>query len=479
MRHSKLKFTLLGTLALVGCGDTGPEGVPATAMTVATNSAFTWPGLCKRVTVSFFDSSSVAHRWGRDEALRLTLTNGTPYASATCTDSAINNVYLGPENTTATFWVKTTTTGTVSISVSGGGFGNTVDITSESPTAKLVLGQANFTTGTANRGTGTNNNTMSAPSGIVVCGTKLFVADRSNNRVLGWNTLPTSNGQAVSFVLGQGAVTTSGTGTSSTTMNGPAGVACSSNTLYVADSGNRRILGFSPIPSANTAASFVWGAADLNSQGAASATQTGDSGSALQIFGNALIAANPFYHRILVWNTAPTSTGTVATGLPDYVIGQTSFTTGATGTGLASLNSVSGARMRDGYLMAADLLNHRALIYPTPLSTGMSASIRLGRSDATSGFGGSELNNPNGVDYDGDHFIVADTGNSRMLIWNGLPTTSGQSASLAIGALSDFSSAGSGSATQNEGQFAQFWIDGAYMWVSDYNLNRVVAYPAP
>ena len=40
-------------------------------------------------------------------------------------------------------------------------------------------------------------------------GTHLFVADYDNNRVLIWNNIPTSNGQAANMVLGQPNMTSS------------------------------------------------------------------------------------------------------------------------------------------------------------------------------------------------------------------------------------------------------------------------------
>ena len=59
---------------------------------------------------------------------------------------------------------------------------------------------------------------MKGPSGLYSDGTRLFVADKLNNRVLIWNAWPTANGQAADVVLGQAAMTSNGYGTSATTM---------------------------------------------------------------------------------------------------------------------------------------------------------------------------------------------------------------------------------------------------------------------
>ncbi len=50
---------------------------------------------------------------------------------------------------------------------------------------------------------------MRGPQGVWIQGSKLFVADTQNNRVLIWNTIPTQNNQPADVVLGQPDFTTS------------------------------------------------------------------------------------------------------------------------------------------------------------------------------------------------------------------------------------------------------------------------------
>src|SRR4051812_12333613 len=100
-RHIFARALAVGALSLAGCDYTGPPGEPATKIVAAANNAFTWKDLCKRITVSFTDDNGTAHRWGRDEALRLTIGNAVPYATNACSGTPINNLYLGPDNTQA------------------------------------------------------------------------------------------------------------------------------------------------------------------------------------------------------------------------------------------------------------------------------------------------------------------------------------------------------------------------------------------
>ena len=76
----------------------------------------------------------------------------------------------------------------------------------------------------------------------------VYIADTGNNRVLGWsNANKLSQGDFADLVVGQPdfySTVTSGPG-NSTGLNGPTGIAVDTNgNLYVADSGNNRIMRF-------------------------------------------------------------------------------------------------------------------------------------------------------------------------------------------------------------------------------------------
>jgi len=113
--------------------------------------------------------------------------------------------------------------------------------------AAFVLGQPDFTTGTA----ATTQAGMSAPSYVAYDSTsqRLFVSEAStgNNRVLVYDLSGGFvNGMAASYVLGQPNFTSSGAATTQTGLNGPTGLLYDSTNrrLFVSESLNNRIMIF-------------------------------------------------------------------------------------------------------------------------------------------------------------------------------------------------------------------------------------------
>jgi hypothetical protein len=110
--------------------------------------------------------------------------------------------------------------------------------------AALVLGQVNFTTTTNTM----PQSKLNSPAGIVVdpVSQKIFIADSGNNRVLRFASLAElQNGAKAEGVLGQADFYSSTGATSSLGMKFPVGLAIDANgRLWVADSGNHRILRF-------------------------------------------------------------------------------------------------------------------------------------------------------------------------------------------------------------------------------------------
>jgi hypothetical protein len=106
---------------------------------------------------------------------------------------------------------------------------------------------------------------MQIPSSVDSDGTRLFVADQSNNRVLIWNHIPTGTVPA-DVVVGQPDFTSNAAGASQTALNYPAWAHSDGARLYVADSRNNRVLVWNSIPTSNGApASSVIGQPDFTS----------------------------------------------------------------------------------------------------------------------------------------------------------------------------------------------------------------------
>ena len=113
-------------------------------------------------------------------------------------------------------------------------------------TADIVIGQTDFVSG----GTGLTQTTFNSPIGVALDTTVspqiLYVSDYLNNRILGYYNYPfLQNGASADFVIGQTDFVSNTSGTTSSTFNGPVGIAVDSQGyLWVTDYTNNRILVF-------------------------------------------------------------------------------------------------------------------------------------------------------------------------------------------------------------------------------------------
>ena len=179
-----------------------------------------------------------------------------------------------------------------------------IPTSSNSAQPALVLGQANLSANAA----GCTAVTMSAPEDVWSNGTYVAVADSSNNRALVWLSYPTSNMQAADIVLGQPNATTCATGAQANQMAQTSSLAGDTTTLFVADSGNNRIVAYPWAQmQTNMSASYALGQQDLTSasanQGASISSQTLWYPLAVGFFNAALMVADTYNNRVLVYQS--------------------------------------------------------------------------------------------------------------------------------------------------------------------------------
>lgn len=140
--------------------------------------------------------------------------------------------------------------------------------TSNQP-ADVVLGQADFISGLANRGCATpGRDTLNWCYGIALYEGRLIVSDTGNRRVLVWNDLPRTNGAPADLVLGQRDFATrddnAGSDTCAIGMRWPHGIACHGGALAISDAGNNRVMVWRHFPAVSgTPCSFVLGQDDF------------------------------------------------------------------------------------------------------------------------------------------------------------------------------------------------------------------------
>jgi DNA-binding beta-propeller fold protein YncE len=316
--------------------------------------------------------------------------------------------------------------------------------------AKNVLGQGgSYTTATTNcTATG-----MAYPTNVEVdrINHHLFVTDSGssghtgNNRVLVFNLNADNSltGATANYVLGQSSMTvcTANTGgISATSLSAPQGISYDPvhNRLFVADSGN---------------------------------------------------------NRVLVYLMSGLATGMAAT----YYLGQTSFTGSPTGSGAAALNGTHGV-LYDGSgsndrLFVSDYNNNRVQVFDfkvTPLASGNSANYSLGSTSTGSAGGGgctaAQMLNPQNMSFDPQRQLlyVAENNNNRVSVYNltgGI--TTGMSASYVLGSTSLSTCGGScanGHLTAVKGVYLDYTNDRVLVAdsgnTSGYG-NRVLAFNIP
>ena len=119
--------------------------------------------------------------------------------------------------------------------------------------ADLVIGQLNYTT----KITDATSQTMGAPYGLALSPHGLLVSDLANSRVLFFPGDPTTftSSEIATIVFGQPSMTSTGAGAGLNQMNAPHHIAIDSDDrLYVADTGNGRVLIFNRAPEASNGA---------------------------------------------------------------------------------------------------------------------------------------------------------------------------------------------------------------------------------
>ncbi|MDQ2712905.1 MAG: hypothetical protein M3Y24_11880, partial [Acidobacteriota bacterium] len=179
---------------------------------------------------------------------------------------------------------------------------------------------------------------MRQPTAVASDGNTLAVADTNNNRVLIWMSIPTSMNQQANLVLGQTDFTHSTVYNPPTASSvlGPQGVWIQNGKLYVADTQDNRILIWNSIPTTNNqAADVVLGQSNFGTgtQTACDPTKGTNVSTAAIVCSPASVTADAShvfvsdlgFNRVLIWSTTANSNGQNA----DVVIGQQNMSTTA------------------------------------------------------------------------------------------------------------------------------------------------------
>ena len=304
--------------------------------------------------------------------------------------------------------------------------------TTEFQEPDVILGQTDINDTERNSGGLTAANTLLYPSGIWSDGKKLIVADAWNHRVLIWHTLPTKNAQPADVVVGQkdfeknlpnGAI---GNDPTSQTLNWPYGVFSDGKSLWIADTGNRRVLFYKTIPTKNYAkADDVIGKPNFNTRDYENNEPIWPYSIKINEKGNLAIADTQFY-RVLIWNDKNDAFSKQA----DIIIGQENFDNAGQNQFRLSpekntLNWTYDACFYKGGILVNDTGNSRILgFHNIPKENNANADFLIGRPNfnTSSEYKENLLGTKDAIYWPfsiyavKDTLFIADTGNHRLVI---------------------------------------------------------------
>ena len=307
--------------------------------------------------------------------------------------------------------------------------------------ADLLLGQPTFDREGRNAGGSTSALTMNVPTGLCACGPDgagLAVADAWNHRVLVWHQRPTRSNEPPDVVLGQadfdgGTANRGGDAASAGSLFWPYCVAWDGAHLWVADTGNRRVLMWAGLPQRHGApADFVLGQPGFDTRdengGGAPDARSMRWPHAITFPAGGLCVADAGNNRLMLWRAPPSMhnmpcdliVGQAGSRLVEH--NQTSYYPDA-----ACLNMPYGAAVAGGLLVVADTANSRLLAWqldgldrdgapavalaaqPDWHSKGDNRWLPAARDSVCWPYSVALANSQT--------VLVADSGNNRVLVW--------------------------------------------------------------
>lgn len=367
-----------------------------------------------------------------------------------------------------------------------------VSFTNNQP-ASVVIGQANFTSSLCNQGAGGAANTICGSNGnpFVNAGA-LYAPDNGNGRALVFNSIPTANNASASLAIGEPNLTTitsvigNPPTVTASNFNLPQQTVVYNGKLLVADTASSRIAIFNSIPSSSPGTiNVAIGQTSTSSYSTGCTQSLFNYPETVAMAGGKVVVTDSANHRVLIWNSVPTTSGVAA----DLVLGQANFTTCTANRGGAvaanTMDYPAGVWSDGTRLVVADKINNRLLIWNTfPTSNGQAADTVLGQPTMTSntanngGISASSLSAP----YDGVYFdaatgqlFVADSGNNRVLVWNSFPITNGKAADVVLGQANFTSNTGVTTQSGLSGPGGVF-LSGKQLFVADTYNNRYLIF---
>ncbi len=301
--------------------------------------------------------------------------------------------------------------------------------------ADLLLGQPHFAAEGRNAKSEVSATSLNVPTGVAWNDDVLAVADAWNHRVLLWHGLPRSNNQPADVVLGQadftqGLANRGSDAPRADTLHWSYGVALVGGRLFVADTGNRRVLVWLTVPTrSGTPADLVLGQRDFTTRDENASAAPGPVGMrwphAITVNGEQVLVADAGNNRVMGWQRLPSSPGVPC----DFVLGQgdaerVDHNRAGYYPTASTVNMPYSATMFGGRLVVADTANSRLLGFEhlgagDPPAVALAGQVRfIDKGDNRWGAATRDsLCWPYNVSAAGETLVIADSGNNRVLLW--------------------------------------------------------------
>lgn len=295
----------------------------------------------------------------------------------------------------------------------------------------------------------TTQNGMKQPYGLAydAVGSRLFVTDSNNNRILVFDVTSIDNGENAVNVLGQPDFTSGSLASTQNGLQAPQGLQydATSSRLFIADSGNKRVVIYSVGSITNGMnASNVLGQPNFTSS-ASAATQNGMNtpyGIVYDSAGSRLFVADTQNCRVTSYSLGTLTDGMNATnvlGQPNFVRNTQggTYQNGMTRPYRLAYDSV-GSRL---FVVDANI-NHVTVFNVSSITNGQNASNVLGQPNYASGGTATTqngMNSPYDVAYDATNcrLYVSDFGNNRILTFSASSISDGMNAFDVLGQVTD------------------------------------------
>lgn len=355
--------------------------------------------------------------------------------------------------------------------------------------AAVVLGQAGFTT-TGSSGSASQNG-FATVTGVAIdpATGEIYLGDRDWNRILRFSPFGSlTNGANATGVLGQDDFTTSTGGTSATKLSGVLRIRFdSTGDLIVPDRFNHRVVVFPNAGAlANGAGStrFFGQSSNTNNSFGSAGNQMFDPRAVFESDGD-LWVADSGNNRILRFSDYKN----LANGAgADLVLGQAGFGASGSGSGAAQLSNPTDLVVGpDGSLWVCDSFNNRVLRFANiaSLANGAAATTVLGQQGfgtSASGTSATQFSGPEALAISpSGRLYVADSSNRRILWFENAHLKSNGAAADGVLGQSGFNSNESLATRNRFASPSALALDGqGRLYVTQADLARVVIFaPSP